>query len=197
MSSFLQDAKRFVLRNRLIADEAPLQIYCAGLVFLPQMALIRREFNSELPDWICQFPRVSEGWSPELQILEGHSELSISIAFSPDSRLLASASGNCTLLLDTETSSLQQTLKGHSEPVNSITFSPDGRLLATGSYDHTVRLWDPVTGALQQTLEGHSDIVQSVVFSPDGRLLASGSNDHIVRLWDAATGALNQTLEGH
>jgi WD40 repeat protein len=78
-----------------------------------------------------------------------------------------------------------------------VAFSSDGRLLASGSYDKTVRLWDPATGMLEQTLKGHLDSIHSVAFSPDGRLLASGSSDKTVRLWDPATGALGQTLKGH
>ncbi|KAH8434467.1 NACHT and WD repeat domain-containing protein [Aspergillus melleus] len=90
-----------------------------------------------------------------------------------------------------------QTLEGHSGPVESVTFSGDSQLLASGSYDHTIKLWDPATGALKHTLEGHSSWVRSVTFSGDGQLLASGSIDHIIKLWDPATGTLKYTLEGH
>lgn len=92
MSNFLHDGKHFVLKIHQIANETPLQIYCTGLVFAPQTAIICEEFKSELPSWICQFPQVNERWSAELQALEGHTHSVQSVAFSPDGRLLESAS---------------------------------------------------------------------------------------------------------
>ncbi|KAJ5816310.1 NACHT and WD40 domain protein [Penicillium robsamsonii] len=197
-SEFLHDAKRFILKNRQIADEAPLQVYCSGLIFAPRKAIIRKEFKVQLPSWIYQLPQVQERWSAELQALQGHSSSVQSVAFSPNGQLLASGSLDKTLRLwDTATGALQQTLEGHTDWVESVAFSPDGRLLASSSNDKTICLWDTAIGALQQTLKGHTDSVQSVTFSPDGQLLASGSDDETVRLWDTATGALQQTLKGH
>ncbi|KAJ5471894.1 hypothetical protein N7539_008837, partial [Penicillium diatomitis] len=120
ISDFLHDGTRFVLKNRQIANEAPLQIYYAGLVFTTRTTIIRREFKSELPGWICQFPQVNEKWSAELQTLEGHSSWVHSVAFSPDGRLLAS----------TATGGLQETLTTKGI-VNKLDFSQDGSYLIT------------------------------------------------------------------
>ncbi len=70
---------------------------------------------------------------------------------------------------------------------------PGGRtLLATGSWDGTVRLWDPATGTpVGEPLTGHTDRVVAVcaVPVPGGRtLLATAGWDATVRLWDPATG---------
>jgi WD40 repeat protein len=128
--------------------------------------------------------------------LTGHTDWVLSVAFSPDGRLLASGSFDDTIKLwEVASGRLVRTLTGHTDWVRSVAFSPDGRLLASGSDDETIKLWEVASGSLVRSL-GHTAPVLSVAFSPDGRLLASGSYKEI-KLWDVATGSLVRTLTGH
>lgn len=74
-SQFLQDAKRFVLKNSQIVDITPLQLYASAITFAPKMVITRGNFERELPEWISRDLRVEETWSPELQTLEGLNDL--------------------------------------------------------------------------------------------------------------------------
>ncbi|MGI8837561.1 MAG: caspase family protein [Pyrinomonadaceae bacterium] len=126
---------------------------------------------------------------PELSVQTGHSGQVLSIAFTSDSKLMASGSVDRTIVLwDPATGNQLLTLKGHKGTVSSVAFSPDDKMLASGSADNTIKIWDVAAGREKQTLSGHTLFVSSVAFSPDGKLLASGSGDQSVKLWDLATG---------
>ena len=104
-------------------------------------------------------------------------------AFSPDGRLLATASRDRTARLWEASTGKELARLVHDDAVLSVAFSPDSRILASGSSDRSVRLWDTTSGQEIGRLN-HNDVVRAVAFSPDGRILAAADQGGAVRLWD-------------
>ena len=138
------------------------------------------------------------GWRGEVS---GHTSPPLSLAFKPNSYLLASGSWDHTVRIwnvgNHKNLRHVRTLRGHTSRVISVAWSPDGRTLASASDDGTVRLWNPNNGINFAVLRGHTENVHCVAWSPDGRILASGSLDTTVRLWDPDTHGTLRVLRGH
>jgi WD40 repeat protein len=122
----------------------------------------------------------------------------LSVAFSPDGKLLVTGDANGEVRLWRVMDGEQLLTYGeHTGWVRSVSFSPDGQRLASGSDDKTLKLWEVSTGKCLQTIEGHTSGIQSVAFSPDGSTLASGSSDQTIKLWSAETGQCQEILLAH
>jgi RNA polymerase sigma factor (sigma-70 family) len=121
------------------------------------------------------------------------------LAFSPDGKLLASASRTAGLRLwDALTGRALRPLAEPPDDAEGVVFSPDGKLLAAASgEDDTVRLWEVTTGQVVRRWTAERGVARSVAFAPDGKFLATGGADRMIRLWDPATGKLVWKQEGH
>ena len=137
------------------------------------------------------------GWRGSV---DGHTSTVYSLAFKPNSYLLASGSNDGTIRIwdvgDRDNLRHVRTLRGHTDRVYSVAWSPDGRTLASASNDGTVRLWNPNNGINFAVLRGHKERVRSVAWSPNSRTLASGSYDGTVCLWNADTYNRLRVLQG-
>jgi WD40 repeat protein/mono/diheme cytochrome c family protein len=115
-----------------------------------------------------------------------------SVAYSPDSQLLAVAGYHEVLLHKADGSGLVARLVGLSERIQSVAFSPDGTLLAAAGGSPCrfgeIQVWEVARRKLKLSVPITYDTVYGVSWSPDGSKLAFGCADNNVRAIDAATG---------
>jgi WD40 repeat protein len=130
--------------------------------------------------------------SHQVAELPGPDGSPLDIDFSPDGKLLASATlAGATDLWDVASRKLLAKLPNGSNGQASDTtvrFSRDGSLLAVGDGSGKVGIWDVATRRLVGgPLAGQSVQVDAVGFDPTGRTLVTMSDDGNLRLWDVAT----------
>ncbi|KAF4428921.1 vegetative incompatibility protein HET-E-1 [Fusarium austroafricanum] len=183
--TFIADARRMIFTFQSILKQAPLQSYCAALVFIQPNSSLKQHFHKQLYPWIKDL-KIAEADMPKAK-----DELFYvnDLVFTPDNSQVASGSvTGIARLWDVKSNAALRKFEGAQDRISSVAISPDGKTIAAGSDDFTVLVWNLETGAIKYTLPAHTRWVNSVIFSPDGMLLASGSMDETLALWDAETG---------
>ncbi|MBW4511122.1 MAG: myosin kinase [Scytonematopsis contorta HA4267-MV1] len=138
-----------------------------------------------------------------IKTLNGHLDSVNSVSFSPDGKVIASASDDKMLKLwDATSGKAIKALDVYSQNVRSVSFSKDGKVIATASFafDSRIKLWNSTSNNSKaiKILDGYSKNVSRVSLSPDGKVIASASHhDKTVKLLDVASGKLIKTLNGH
>ncbi|WP_405982069.1 WD40 repeat domain-containing protein [Streptomyces sp. NBC_00158] len=118
----------------------------------------------------------------------------LSLAFSPDSKVLAVGDMAGTVGL-WDTTTLRPTgppLPGSRGSIDAIAFTPDGGILVAADDEGIVHRWRMATEeTLGSPLIGHSGEIRAMACLPDGGLLAAMRDGHAVRVWDLTA---NRTL---
>jgi WD40 repeat protein len=119
------------------------------------------------------------------------------LAFSPDSKTLASGGEDLTVRLWNPTTGKEVRRFGeHEDKIGAIGFSADGKVLASGSRAGEICFWDAATSRELRRFRGHDGAVISLAFSADGKTLVSGGTDETVRFWDMASARELRQLGG-
>lgn len=120
-----------------------------------------------------------------------HSDTVLCLRFSPDDRILATASADKTIrLLEVQSKKVIGSLDGHTHHVLSIAWKQDGRLLASGSADGTIKTWDIETGQKQRTIGPLPDEITSIEFLGASTKVVSACADGQIRVYETNNGAL-------
>jgi WD40 repeat protein/class 3 adenylate cyclase len=153
-----------------------------GLVFSPDGTRLAASSTS---DGSAQIWNLATG--KNAVTLAGHRLEVTQMAFSPDSKGIATASLHGTARIwDAMSGKPLTTFSGHPGDVLAVAYSPDGTRIATGGSDATARVWDASTGDQLLILAGHTAGVEHVAFTPDGDRLLTGGADGTTRLWDVS-----------
>ena len=134
------------------------------------------------------------------RILRSNTTRDITVAFSPDSNLIALGAVGRVFTHEVANEQLSQTYAGRANCSNCVVFSPDGTRIIAGSGvgDQVIRIWDVESAQLLNTLHGHKrGKITDIDFSPNGMLIVSCADDRTVRLWNSETGEAIGVLEGH
>ena len=117
------------------------------------------------------------------KIFCGHTAALTKIDWSPNGKLLASASSDHTVRIwDFESGTPSRTLFGNASDVRSVKWHPDGERLVSGNVVGNLRMWSR-DGKLLKRWQGHpNSLVRDIAWSPDGKTLASAGADGTIAL---------------
>lgn len=145
-----------------------------------------------ISSWWSKRPIITAENIDQLTLLaqkEEHSGNITSVAFDPESKMVASSAVDGSVRLwdvwDKE-DELIRTLWGENDEVDikSIAFLPNSEEIVVGRRDGQVQVWDTNGGDTVMSGKTHSGGIFSVAVSPDGEKIAAGSLDHSVHLWE-------------
>jgi len=139
------------------------------------------------------------GMCENYNVLEGHKNAVLDVAWSADSDFVATASADKTLgWFDAKTGYRVKRCQGHSGIVNAIDTAKasSAKLFASASDDCTSKVWDARVRDASSTFD-HDYQVTSVAFSDESHTIFTGSIDNKISAWDTRKNEKIFDLTGH
>lgn len=208
LHALVRDELSFVRHNRIVA-QAPLQIYCSGLIFHPSNSPVFVNFGHLIPDWLeppamnqlaDQTP-IDTSESPLLYALQHYNGTATHLRYSADGRALISWNGTGIWMWDT----LSGIVKHSVDPVpgelfTSVCGSSDGNTIAYASPPHsvptsTIHVRSFTANRTYETTFPLKYKITGIAFLQDNKILAfafSSDLDVGCALWDIAKGMIVQ-----
>lgn len=114
---------------------------------------------------------------------EAHSDVVVSLAYSPNGKYLASGGADrMAKLWNADNLEPYKTLEGHTHHVNSVSWKCDSRQLLTASADTTTKLWDVVTAQQLKTVDlGDAELNAALYVAQLDHMLVAASTQPVTR----------------
>jgi WD40 repeat protein len=147
----------------------PLVLYdvCAGAFSSDGERVARRRGAAR--EWRIDTPR-------QPLLLRGHTNIVFDVAWSPDGKRVATASGDDTARIwSADGAGAPVVLRGHKKQLGGVGWSPDGKRVLTTSWDGTARVWSADGAETPLVLRGYEGPTRFATWSPDGKRVATSS----------------------
>src|SRR5579875_246150 len=153
------------------------------------VAIASGSVTSGLPGHVCIYDLSTARF---LWNHRAHGAQALSVAFSPDDKMLYSAGvDNAIRVWDAHTGKLLRMISADDAGgLNAVALSPDGTKAVTGSTDGVVRLWDMRTGQVLYrfappagTSQEEDAVINAVSYAPNGRFIAAGTQGGTLYIW--------------
>ena len=147
--------------------------------------------------------------NPEQKTLTDQQKIVYDVEFSPDGKMLASASDTTVELWDLEGNHIRSLGENNTKDnieVFSVSFSPDNKTIAVGRADGSITLWEIGNGKLIKTLKEptvrnkDSDaLIYGLDFNPKNEniLASTGYDDGSVKIWNLENETPEPEIIGH
>jgi WD40 repeat protein len=164
--------------RRCLLSQGGLWRYCAGVALAPDGRVLAVRSEPAVP--------LLDVRTGQVLATLGHPQRPSLSAFSPDGRLLATATGASrrVWLWDVASRRCLTKLRAFRQAPEALAFHPGGRLLAAGANDGVIRLWDTANLKELAALDWKVGPIRALAFAPDGMTAAAAAPKGTVVVWD-------------
>ncbi len=136
-------------------------------------------------------------WKQVAEVKNGHSDTVYGICFSPDNKMIATASADKFVKVwEMPSGKFVKSFEGHTHHVLDVGWAADGKLLASAGGDNTVKVWNFEKGEQERTIPAHGKQVTRLMFIGKKAEFLTCGGDSQVKAFNAANGGNVRNFAG-